>query len=238
MSGHSRWAKIHRQKGVADAARGNLFTKVSKNISLSARSGGDPEMNFALKLAIDKAKECNMPKDKIENAIKRGTGELGGAVLEEVLYEAYAPSGAPLLITGITDNKNRTTPEIKALLNKNGGSLGAQNSVQWMFERKGVVRLNLENVQDKDTLLLEAIDFGAEDVLEEDSGLTVLTSFTNFEKVKKELEKKGSKIDYAEIEWVAKDKVKGEGAEVEKIENLVEKLEEHDDVNSVFTNVL
>ena len=238
MSGHSKWAKIHRQKGAADAARGNLFTKLSKAVSLAARNGGDPEMNFSLRLAIDKAKASNMPKDNIEKAIKRGTGELGGAVIEEMIYEAYGPKGVPLLIESVTDNKNRTTPEVKALLGKNGGSLGAQNSVKWMFEHKGVIRIGLAKVEDKDTLMLEIIDWGADDVLEEDDGFTVETSFKNFEKVKKEIEEKNITVDYAEVEWVAKDKVDVDDDVAEKIEKLVERLEEHDDVSSVFTNIM
>ncbi|MBT5503422.1 YebC/PmpR family DNA-binding transcriptional regulator [Candidatus Falkowbacteria bacterium] len=237
MSGHSKWDKIHRQKGATDAARGNLFTKLSRNISVAARGGGDPDMNFSLKIAIDKAKASNMPKDKIENAIKRGTGELGGAVIEEVLYEAYGPGGMPLLIEGVTDNKNRTTPEVKAILTKNGGSLGAQNSVKWMFEHKGVIRVDLAKLEDKDELMMEVIDLGADDVEEEEGGLTIETSFSNFEKVRKELENKSIKLDYAEMEWVAKDKQEVNEQSAEKIERIMDLLEAHDDVNGVYTNI-
>lgn len=237
MSGHSKWDKIHRQKGAADAARGNLFTKLSRNISVAARGGGDPDMNFSLKLAIDKAKGSNMPKDKIENAIKRGTGELGGDIIEPVMYEAFAPGGMPLLIEGVTDNKNRTTPEVKAILTKNGGSLGAQNSVKWMFEHKGVIRVDLDKVEDKDELMLEIIDMGAEDVKEEADGLTVETSFAGFEKVKKALENKNIKLGYAEMEWVAKDKQTVEESVAERIDKIIDLLEAHDDVNGVFTNI-
>jgi len=237
MSGHSKWAKIHRQKGAADAKRGNLFTKHSKNITIAARGGGDPTMNFALRLAIDKAKADNMPKDNIEKAIKRGTGEIEGVTFEEVIYEGFAPGGAALLIEGITDNKNRTTPEIKALLSKNGGSLGAQNSVKWMFEHKGVIYFGPEQISNKDELMLELIDFGADDVIEEDNGLTAYTSFENFEKVKKAIEQKDIKPEYAAIEWVAKDAQAVDAETKEKIDRLVELLEEHDDVNGVYTNV-
>ena len=157
--------------------------------------------------------------------------------MEEVLYEAYGPKGIAFLIDGITDNKNRTTPEIKAILTKNGGSLGAQNSVKWMFGHNGVIRINFAEVEDKDDLMLELLDAGADDVLEEDGGFTVETSFANFEKVKKFLETKSTKIDYAEVEWVAKDKVEVTEEFNEKVERLVDLLEEHDDVNVVFTNV-
>ncbi|NQT49437.1 YebC/PmpR family DNA-binding transcriptional regulator [Candidatus Kuenenbacteria bacterium] len=237
MSGHSKWDKIHRQKGVTDAKRGNLFTKLSRNITLAARKGGDPEMNFSLKLAVDKAKASNMPKDGIEKAIKRGTGELGGEVIEELMYEAFGPSGVALLIEGATDNKNRTTPEVKAILARNGGTLGAQNSVKWMFEHKGVIRINLAGIEDKDSLMLDIIDFGADDVHEEEGGFTVTTTFSGFEKVRKNLENKNTKIEYAEMEWVAKDKQEIDESIAEKIDRIVEWLEEHDDVNSVYTNI-
>src|SRR6056297_1644948 len=237
MSGHSKWHKIHRQKGAADAKRGNIFTKLAKNIAIAARNGADPEMNYSLRMAIDKAKSANMPKDKIEKAVKRGSGQLEGEQLESVIYEAYGPNGIPLLIEGVTDNKNRTTPEIKAILSKNGGPLGAQNSVKWMFEHKGVIRLSFDDIENKDELILELIDQGAEDVKEEDGGLTVITSFENFEKVKKYLEEKNLKTDYAEIEWLAKEKQTVDEEVLEKIDKIVDRLEEHDDVNNVYTNL-
>lgn len=238
MSGHSKWAKIHRQKGTADAKRSNVFTKHSKNIALAAKNGGDPDMNFALRLAIDKAKAVNMPKDKIENAIKRGTGEVAGASYEEVMYEAYGPSGVPFLIEGVTDNKNRTTPEVKAILTKNGGSLGAQNSVAWMFEHKGVFRIDLKELPTgKDEFMLEVLNWGAEDVVEEDDGLTVYTVFTDFEKMKQKMETEKIQTEYAELDWVAKDKQEVANEVNEKINRLVDMLEDHDDVGSVYTNI-
>lgn len=194
-------------------------------------------MNFSLYTAIEKAKEANMPKDNIEKAIKRGTGELEGALIEEVLYEGFGPGGAALLIEGVTDKKNRTTPEIKMLLTKHGGSLGAQNSVQWMFERKGVIHLQPEQVANKDEMTLELIDQGADDVIEEGGGMTIYCNFVNFEKIKKHLEQKGLKLEYAEMEWAAKDKQPVSDEVREKINNLVELLEEHDDVNAVYANV-
>lgn len=237
MSGHSKWATTKHRKAAVDAKKSNLFTKLSRNISIAARNGGDPEMNFALRLAVDKARTASMPKDNIEKAIKRGTGELEGGALEEVMYEGFGANGIALLIEGITDNKNRTTPEIKAILTRHGGSLGAQNSVQWMFEHKGVLGINLEAVKDKDELALELIDFGAEDVVEEDGGITIYSSFSGFEKVKKAIEAKGLKLEYAELEWVAKDPIEADADVQEKIERLVEALEDQDDVNSVYTNL-
>jgi len=237
MSGHSKWASIKHKKGAADAKRANLFTKLSKNITVAARNGGDPDMNFSLRMAVDKARALSMPKDNIERSIKKGTGELTGEVLEEVIYEGYGPGGVALLIEGITDNKNRTTPEVKAILTKSKGSLGAQNSVKWMFEHKGVIGIELSEVKDKDELSLELIDVGADDVVEEDNGLTIYSDFLNFEKVKKELEKKNIKLEYAEVEWVAKDEVDVDEVMQERIDKIVEALEEHDDVNGVFTNL-
>lgn len=235
MSGHSKWAKIHRQKGAADAKRANLFTKLSKNITLAARNGGDPEMNFALRLAVDKAKAASMPKDNIEKAIKRGTGELDGGALEEVMYEAYGPGGLPLLIEGVTDNKNRTTPEVKAILTKNGGSLGAQNSVKWMFEHKGVIFINNQEIEDKDDFIMQMIDAGAEDVREEDDGLTIYTGYEDFEKVKKVIDEKNIGFEYAEMDWILKDEQEVEKDAAEKLEKIIELLEDHDDVNSVYS---
>jgi YebC/PmpR family DNA-binding regulatory protein len=237
MSGHSKWATTKHRKAAVDAKRSNLFTKISKLISIAARNGSDPEMNFSLRLAMDKARQANMPKDNIEKAVKRGAGELGGAALEEVMYEGYGPSGIPLLIEGVTDNKNRTTPEVKAILTKNGGSLGAQNSVKWMFGHKGVIRIELAADQDTDELMLEIIDLGADDVLEEEGGLTVYAGFKNFEKVKKDLETKQLKIDCAEMEWVAKDRQNMDESVQDKVARIIDLLEEHDDVNSVYTNL-
>jgi len=187
-----------------------------------------------LRLAIDKAKMVNMPKDNIDKAVKKGTGEIEGVNYEDVMYEGYAPGGVPILIVGITDNKNRTTPEVKAILTKNGGSLGAQNSVAWMFEHKGVIHIG--TVDEQDELMLELLDEGAEDVLEED-GLTVYTSFENFEKVKKFLETKSVDTDYSEIDWVAKDKQEVDDSRAESVQKIIDALEDHDDVNSVYSNI-
>ena len=236
MSGHSKWSKIQRQKGVTDSRRGSLFTKHSKNITIAAKNGGDPTMNFSLRLAVDRAKQDNMPKDNIDKAIKKGTGEIAGVNYEDVMYEGYAPGGMPILIVGVTDNKNRTTPEVKAILSKNGGSLGAQNSVAWMFEHKGVIHISDAGLEDKDELMLELLDAGADDVVEED-GLTVYTSFENFEKVKKFLETKGVEADYSEIDWVAKDKIEVDDSRAESVQKIIDALEDHDDVNSVYSNL-
>jgi YebC/PmpR family DNA-binding regulatory protein len=237
MSGHSKWATTKHKKEARDAKRAGAFTRLSRNISLAARQGGDPDTNFTLRLAIEKAREGNMPKDNIEKAIKKGTGELDGATIEELLLEAYAVGGVALIIEVITDNKNRTIPELKAILSKAGGSMAGANSVKWMFERKGVIRLSLENVADKDNLILSLLDAGASDAVEEDRGLTIYCAFEDFEKLRQWLEANSHNPSYAEMEWVAKDKVEVDEQIREKVEALIETLEDNDDVNSVFSNL-
>ena len=237
MSGHSKWATTKRHKDLVDAKRAGVFTKLSRNITIAARNGGDPDMNFSLRLAVDRAKAASMPKENIEKAIKKGTGELEGAILEEVMYECFAPGGVALLVEAVTDNRNRTMPEIKELLVKFGGSIGSQNSVKWMFEHKGVIFIANEQVKDKDEMMMFLVEFGADDVVEEEGGLAVYCGFNNFEKVKKQLEAKGVKVEFAEMAWVAKEKLKIDDAARQKIDALVEALEDHDDVNGVYTNV-
>ncbi|MFH0780289.1 MAG: YebC/PmpR family DNA-binding transcriptional regulator [Parcubacteria group bacterium] len=246
MSGHSKWATTKHHKALVDAKKANVFGKLSKNIMIAARAGADPEMNFSLRLAVDKAKEASMPREKIDHAIAKGSGAGGGVIVEPVLYEGFGPSGIPVLIDGATDNRNRTTGDVKAILSKNGGTLGAQNSVKWMFEYKGVIHLIEEQVRglkkakedNQDDVILELIDIGCDDVVEEDGGLTLYCKFENFEKIKKELEKKGLKLEYAEMEWVAKNKQAVEDVVREQIDALIEELEDHDDVNNVYSNLL
>lgn len=236
MSGHSKWATTKHKKEATDQKRAFAFAKLSKNITLAAKKGGDPNMNFSLRLAIDKAKAVSMPKENIDRAIKRGTGELAGEIIEEMLYECFGPGGVAILVECVTDNKNRTTPNIRAIMAKAGGSVGAQNSVKWMFDRKGVIHLNREQIIDKDALTMELIDAGADDVLEE-NGLTIFSAFENFEKVKKFLENKKSSPEYAEVEWVAKDLVDVAPEIREKLELLLENLEDNEDVNAVYSNL-
>ncbi len=226
MSGHSKWSTIKRQKAVVDAKRGKIFTKLSKNISLAAKNGKDPEMNPALRQAIDTARGSNMPKDNIEKAILRGAGELPGQQLEEVTYEIYAPGGVAMIVKAVTDNTNRIVAEIKAILNKRGGKLASPNAVAYMFKQKGVIRL--ENANEEKQLL--AIDSGADDVVEEEGGLTIYTQPQKLEEVKKAL----GEVDYSGVELVPDTKVEGN----EKVDKLVEAFEENEDVDSVYTNAL
>ena len=230
MSGHSKWAQIHRQKGVADTKRGALFTKLGKAITIAAKlGGGEAESNFRLRLAMDQAKAANMPKDNMERAIKRGTGELGEGIIESIIYEGFGPDGTAFIIEALTDNRNRTSSALKHILTKYGGSLGGPGSVSWMFEPKGVIRIK----EIKDELELELIDAGASDIVREDDGAIVYTVPDNLKKIKELLEKKGIKIEYAEMEQVAKEKKAVAGAEIKK---LFDELDENEDVNDFYTN--
>ena len=238
MSGHSKWATTHKQKEVVDARRGAIFTKLANVITIAARKGGDPAMNFALSTAVDRAKAANMPKENIERAIKRGTGELGGALLEELVYEAVGPANSQFVIKILTDNKNRPAAEIRHLLSQHGG---AMSSVLWNFDLKGVIRVSAENAAakglDSDEGQLELIDAGADDVIKQAEGMTILTTGANLQKVKAFIEGKGVKTESAEIEYVAKDTVEATGDDSEKIEKLMAGLEENEDVSDYFSNL-
>jgi len=234
MSGHSKWSTIKRQKGATDAKRGALFTKLGKGITIAAKEGGgDPETNFKLRLAIDQAKAANMPKDNIERAVKRGTGELDdGKKIESVTYEGFGPEGTAFMIEALTDNRNRTSAAMKHILTKYGGSLGGPNSVAWMFEQKGVIRIPKIN----DELELELIDAGAIDIKKDDEGVTVFTRPNDLKKVKEFLEQKEIEIEYAEVEQVAKEKKEFNGTEAEKVQKLFDELDEDEDVNNYYSN--
>jgi YebC/PmpR family DNA-binding regulatory protein len=238
MSGHSKWATTHRQKEVVDAKRGAIFTKLANVITIAARKGGDPAMNFALATAVDRAKAANMPKDNIDRAIKRGTGELDGATLEELVYEAVGPANSQFVIKILTDNKNRPAAEIRHLFSMHGG---AMSSVMWNFELKGVIRVSAENAVakgiDSDEGQLELIDAGADDVKKETEGMTIFTTGANLQKVKKYLEDKGVAVESAEIEYVAKDAIEVTGDDAERIEKLMAGLEDNEDVSDYYSNL-
>jgi YebC/PmpR family DNA-binding regulatory protein len=237
MSGHSKWHTIKHKKGVADAKRGQMFTKLIKELSITARQGGgDPDMNPRLRTVILKAKAANMPKDNIDRAIKKGTGELEGVSYEEILYEAYGPGGVALLIDILTDNKNRAAAEIRNLLNKGGGNLGAAGSVAYLFKRKGLIDYESSKYKEDDILEV-AIDAGAEDVSNDGDSIEVTTSPEDFENVIKALEAKGFAHSMAEIVRVADTNVTLDTDKTEKALKLVEHLEDHEDVQSVATNL-
>jgi len=243
MSGHSKWSSIKHQKGVADQRRSNLFTKIANTISVAARSGGDRAMNFQLRLAIDKAKAANMPKDRIERAIKRGTGELGGAQIEENLYEVYGPSGTAILVEVITDNKNRASAEIKAALNRFGGKLSGSGAVAYLFARKGEIRIknqelrikNNENTEEKTEE--EIINSGAEDYHKIDDGFLIYCVPAELSNVKNNLQNANLKIESAELVWHPKTTIDLSDDESQKVLKLLEVLDGLDDVSSVSSNL-
>ncbi len=239
MSGHSKWHNIQARKGKQDALRSGQFTKVSKLIAIAAKSGGDPAANFSLRLAIDKARAVGMPKDNIERAIKRGTGELEGAQIEEVLYECYGPGGVAVLVKCLTDNKNRAVSDIKHIFSKHGGSMAGSGSVLWMFQQLGVISVNKEqliiNKIDRDTFDLQVIDAGAEDI-EEDGELVIKTKIENFQKVLAVLKQINIEPAESGLQWIAKDSVPVTPEVSEKLQELFAELDENDDVEDYFTN--
>ena len=242
MSGHSKWHNIQQRKGKQDALRSNLFTKVGRAITMAAKSGGDPTTNFSLRLAIEKAKEVGMPKDNVEKATKRGTGELEGAVMEEALYEAFGPGGAAILVKAVTDNKNRTVSDLKHILSEHGGSLGGAGSVQWMFLQVGVFTcLPLKKGEvggglSKEEFELALIDEGAEDIAEDDGLVEIKTKVENLQKVLNKLKEWGVEVKESGIQWMAKDKIKVDKGVEEKLGNLFSVFEENEDISDYFTN--
>lgn len=234
MSGHSKWATTKHQKAATDKKRSNLFTKLANLISVAARSGGDPTMNFQLRLSIDKAKSANMPHDNIERAIKRGTGELGGQKIEEELYEVYGPSGTAILIEAATDNKNRAVSEIKSVLNKSGSKLASSGSVAYLFSRKGVVKVATVQNEEKE---LEIIDSGADDYEKIESGYLIYAKMENLRSVSDSLTKSGFKVESAELSWEPKDAIALSDEESQKVINLLESLDDLDDVSNVSSNL-
>jgi YebC/PmpR family DNA-binding regulatory protein len=236
MAGHSKWTQIKRKKAVTDARRASSWTKVIREITVAAKSGGgDPGGNPRLRTAIDAAKAVNMPSDNIERAIKKGTGELEGSIYEELTYEGYGPGGAAVFIEVTTDNANRTVAEIRHAFSRNGGNLGASNSVAWMFDRKGQIYLDATRYGE-DSALEAALEAGAEDFVREGDQYIVTTAPMVFHAVQDALRAGGLEVDSAELAMVPRNTVKVEGAEAERILRLVEVLEELDDVSKVFSN--
>lgn len=238
MSGHSKWAQIKRQKGAADQKRGTLFTKLAHRVTLAARAGGgDPDMNPQLRLAMEKAREANMPKDNVERAIKRGTGELEGVQIEEVLYEGFGPEGAALLVEAVTDSKNRTSADMRNTFADYGGSLGGSNSVQWMFEKKGVIRIAAESSKNQEETELMLIEAGADDIKTEAEGITVYTKSEDFQEMKNALEKQNIHALSAELEFVPKETLTiSDPATRQKCQDLLQALEDLEDTVAVHTN--
>ncbi len=236
MSGHSKWHSIKHKKAKVDAARGKVFTKLIKELTVAARvGGGDPDMNPRLRAAVNSAKSANMPAKNIDNAIKKGTGDLPGVVYEDVVYEGYGPGGVAVYMDAVTDNKNRTVAEVRFMLSKSGGNLGENGSVAWMFERKGMISVAREN-NSEDELLELAIESGAEDMETNDDEFVIYTSFEDFNQVRAELEEKNIEIASAEVTMIPKNTVEVTGKDAEKLMKLMEQIDDHDDIQNVYAN--
>ncbi len=236
MSGHNKWSSIKHKKGVADAKRGKLFSQLIKEITVAARlGGGDPEGNPRLRTAINAAKSANMPKDNIDRAIKKGTGELEGASYEEYYYEGYGPGGTAILIQVLTDNKNRAAADVRHILSKHGGNLGEAGCVSWMFTPKGLITFDRDSV-DEDELIELTLEAGAEDVDTDGDEFEVITTPENFESVKEVFDKNGVKYSGAEIAMVSQNTIDLDPDTAPKVLKLMEKLEDLEDVQKVWSN--
>jgi len=237
MSGHSKWSTIKRKKGAIDSKRGKIFTKLIKEITLAARlGGGDIEGNSRLRSAVMAAKEENMPKDNIDRAIKKGTGELGGgAAYEEVTYEGYGPAGVAVIVEVMTDNKNRTVAEIRHIFSKHGGNLGENGCVAWMFDKKGSIVFD-KNAVSEDALMESALEAGADDVRDQETEWEVITDPLAFEAVKRAIDQKGWKYLEARVGMIPQNTIKLEAGKAEQMLKLMEKLEDNDDVQNLYAN--
>ncbi len=241
MSGHSKWHTIRRSKGAADQRRGQLFTKLARDVTLAVREGGggDPDMNFRLRLAIDKARQNNMPMDSIQRAIERGLGKSSdGSDVEVIMYEGYAPGGVAMLIEAATDNRNRTSADVRSTMNKNGGTPGEPGSVAWMFEQKGLITVALEGISlDPEDVMLQAIDAGAEDVERAEESLEIYTEWTMLNDVRLSLLEHDIPISDAEKVMRPQTKMQLEDKDALQVMRLISKLEDLDDVQQVHSNL-
>ncbi|PKM88033.1 YebC/PmpR family DNA-binding transcriptional regulator [Candidatus Falkowbacteria bacterium HGW-Falkowbacteria-2] len=238
MSGHSKWATTHRQKELVDAKRGAIFTKLGNIISIAAKSGGDPATNPSLRAAVDRARDASMPKDNIERAIKKGTGELGGDQVEELYYEGIGPAGVQTIVKCTTDNRNRSGSTVRHIFTKNGGSFGA---VMWNFDQAGIIMITQEELTAKkidfDEFELELIDGGASDIERAEEGVTIYTALSNFQKMQDYLKSKDIKTESAEIGYVAKEKTSFNEEDTAKIEKFLEEFDDNEDVSDYYTNI-
>ena len=237
MSKHSKWSKVKQFKGAIDAKRSAVFTKMARLITVAAREGGgDPNFNFKLRSAVTQALEENLPKDNIERAIKKGTGEIASERIEEILYEGYAPGGLPVMVEALSDNRNRTAANVKHLFSSHGGNLAASGAVQWMFERKGVLHIKQTTINEEQELGL--IDAGADDIVLGEEEMVVRTTMDNLNKLREAAERTGLEVTEAGLEWVPKEKSAPATPEVmEKAADLFAALEDDEDVSAVYTTV-
>ena len=236
MSGHSKWASIKHKKGAADAKRGAAFSKMAKEITAIAKSGGgDPDVNASLRTAMDRAKGINMPKDKIENAVKKGTGEIPGVSYEEVTFDAYGPGGVAMYITGLTDNKNRTTAELRNILSKKNGNMASPGSTSFLFTKKGFISIEKDKISE-DEIMDIALESGAEDVDSEGNYHEITSAIDDLMAIKAAVEAKGIPMVTAEMTMIPSSYVKVTGSDVKAMFGLMEGLEEHEDVQNVYAN--
>lgn len=238
MSGHSKWSSIKHQKGAKDVQRGALFTKLAREISVAVRSGGsgDPEANYRLRLAVQKAKSNNMPNDNIDRSIKKALGEGDGANYDEVIYEGFGPGGAAILVQALTDNRNRTVSEVRSVFAKYGGNMGESGSVGWMFANRGVITINMDG-KDPDDVALMAIDAGAADVEDSDGVLEAYTEPQDLKAVEEAIRAEGLEVEEADLRYIASTPVELDDNQTTQALRLIEKLEELDDVQQVFSNL-
>jgi YebC/PmpR family DNA-binding regulatory protein len=236
MSGHSKWKTNKGKKNAADAKKGALYTKIIKELTVCARDGGgNPDTNSRLRAVIAKAREANMPSDNVKMAIKRGTGEIPGVIYESVMYEVYGPGGVAILIEALTDNKNRTTAEVRNIMSKKGANMAGAGAVSWMFTKKGYFLAEKSQAQEEE-LMTMALDAGAEDFKSDDKNYEIFTSPQDFEKVKQVLTDKGIKFQDAEVTMIPSSSIKLAGNEAKQLLGLIEALEEHEDVQQVYAN--
>lgn len=241
MARHSKWHNIQERKGKQDKKRGATFTKLARFITIAAQNGGDPEMNFSLRLAVEKARAANMPKDNIDRAIKKGTGELAGEALDELTYEGFAPGGVAMLIDVVTDNKNRSVGDVKMIAHKNGGTIGGPGSVQWQFDRRGVVRVGVDEAAaqlgDREAIELALIEAGAIDITWDENGLEIISTIEDLKKIPAALGNFRLVPSESGLEWVARETAEVDEETANKVMSLIDALEEHDDVRAVYTNL-
>ncbi|SFS58451.1 YebC/PmpR family DNA-binding transcriptional regulator [Marininema halotolerans] len=237
MAGHSKWKNIQHRKGRQDALRGKIFAKLSREITVAARSGSDPETNQRLRLAVAKARSNNMPNDNVERAIKKGSGEDGGGNYESIMYEGYGPSGVAVMVEALTDNRNRTAADVRHIFSKRGGNLGEAGCVAWMFARKGLLVMDREESErNEDDMLLLALEAGAEDVEVTPESFQVITAPEVFEEVKVALESEGENCSTAEVTMIPENTVELTGDSIDKMLALIDALEDNDDVQNVYAN--
>ena len=237
MSGHSKWANIKRKKGKVDAVRGKIFTKLGKEIAIAAKNGGDPSINSKLADAVAKAKYNNMPSDTIQRAIKKGAGEMEGVNYEEIVYEGYAPGGVAVIVSTLTENRNRTAGDVRHIFDKNGGSLGAGGCVSWMFDNKGIIIVEKDGKIDEEELMMQALDAGAEDFNAEEDSFEILTSVESFSEVRQKLEGLGIPMASAEVTMVPQNYIEVTAEEdIKKINKMLDMFDDNDDVQDVYHN--